>query len=368
MYASTQEKVVKQYSRCITTIARFDYPERWSTVMSNDIPQALQSQNEKGIYTGLLALFSLVKKYEYEMEEDRDPLFEIVGQSFPILGSLIDQCLQNTSNETALKILYLICKVFYTSNQLVITPKLTEPGALDPWMTFFKTLLDMKVPEELCSFNEDKDVIQARDKQIFWKIKGVAAKISYRLFSKYGNPSYVDDEHKKFSKNFVATFANVMLDSHLRIFMERTHAFIGNKCLNFCMKYVSSATKTETTMTVLKPFIPKILYETLIPIMKQSHADVSLFEEDPTEYVRKQLDFTESIYMPKNTAIDMLLYICMYKAKKAKTPEYLVPFLQWAVQSMQEYQQQAQAGANPDWRIKEALMNSIGHLQSRIED
>lgn len=164
MYASTQEKVVKQYSRCITTIARFDYPERWSTVMSNDIPQALQSQNEKGIYTGLLALFSLVKKYEYEMEEDRDPLFEIVGQSFPILGSLIDQCLQNTSNETALKILYLICKVFYTSNQLVITPKLTEPGALDPWMTFFKTLLDMKVPEELCSFNEDKDVIQARDK------------------------------------------------------------------------------------------------------------------------------------------------------------------------------------------------------------
>lgn len=121
--------------------------------------------------------------------------------------------------------------------------------------------------------------------------------------------------------------------------MERTHAFIGNKCLNFCMKYVSSATKTETTMTVLKPFIPKILYETLIPIMKQSHADVSLFEEDPTEYVRKQLDFTESIYMPKNTAIDMLLYICMYKAKKAKTPEYLVPFLQWAVQSMQEYQQ-----------------------------
>lgn len=98
------------------------------------------------------------------MEEDREPLFEIIDQSFPILGSLIDQCLKNTGNETALRILHLICKVFYVSNQLVITPMLTKPGALDPWMTFFKTLLDMEIPQELCSFNEDKDVIKSRDK------------------------------------------------------------------------------------------------------------------------------------------------------------------------------------------------------------
>lgn len=95
---------------------------------------------------------------------------------------------------------------------------------------------------------------------------------------------------------------------------------------------------------------------------------MTLFEDDPTEYIRKQLDFTESIYMPKNTAIDMLLYICMYKPKKAKKPEYLVPYLQWAVQQMAEYQSAIQSGSNPDWRIKEALINSIGHLQSRIED
>lgn len=84
----------------------------------------------------------------------------------------------------------------------MIAPDLIELGALDPWMTFFKTLLDMQVPEELTIFNEDKDIIEQRDKSIYWKIKGIAAKISYRLFSKYGNPAYVDDEHKKFSKHF----------------------------------------------------------------------------------------------------------------------------------------------------------------------
>jgi hypothetical protein len=35
---------------------------------------------------------------------------------------------------------------------------------------------------------------------------------------------------------------------------------------------------------------------------------------------------------------------------------------------MMTYQEQVNAGANPDWRIKEALMTAIGHLKERIED
>jgi hypothetical protein len=66
--------------------------------------------------------------------------------------------------------------------------------------------------------------------------------------------------------------------------------------------------------------------------MMVTHSDVTLFNDDPTEYIRKQMDFTETLYMPKNTAIDLLLYICMYSpAKKSKgeksAPEYLMPFL-----------------------------------------
>jgi len=34
--------------------------------------------------------------------------------------------------------------------------------------------------------------------------------------------------------------------------------------------------------------------------------DKSLFEEDPQEYIRKQLDFTETLYMPKHTLIDLV--------------------------------------------------------------
>jgi hypothetical protein len=38
-------------------------------------------------------------------------------------------------------------------------------------------------------------VIEARDKHIQWKIKGMAATITYRLFSKYANITYVDEKY-----------------------------------------------------------------------------------------------------------------------------------------------------------------------------
>lgn len=87
---------------------------------------------------------------------------------------------------------------------------------------------------------------------------------------------------------------------------NRKNEFVGSKCLNFVIKYISAATKIKKTMTVLLPFIENILYETVIPIMMATHRDVTLFNEDPIEYIRKQEDFTETLFMPKNTVIDLL--------------------------------------------------------------
>ena len=77
-------------------------------------------------------------------------------------------------------------------------------NALDPWIQFFKTLLDMDVPGELASFTEDIDEIERRNKTIFWRIKGIAAKTSFSMFLNYGNPEKVenDPEIKAFAAKF----------------------------------------------------------------------------------------------------------------------------------------------------------------------
>lgn len=40
-------------------------------------------------------------------------------------------------------------------------------------------------------------------------------------------------------------------------------------------------------MTMLKPYVENLLYETVIPIMLVTHKDVTLYRDDPIEYIRK---------------------------------------------------------------------------------
>jgi hypothetical protein len=56
----------------------------------------------------------------------------------------------------------------------------------------------------------------------------------------------------------------------------------------------------------------------------------------------------------------------MYKSggeNSKEKPDYLFPFLNYAVSNLKTYKQHQQQGINLDWRIKEALLCAIGHLQ-----
>lgn len=126
-----------------------------------------------------------------------------------------------------------------------------------------------------------------------------------------------------------------MLESHLQLVLKRKTHFIGSKTLNFAIKFVSSSTKLPTTMAMLQPFIEKLLFENIIPIMFITHKDITLFKDDPIEYIRKQNDFTETLFAPKNNIVDLLMYLCQYRStKKAKRPDYLHKFLQFCANGL----------------------------------
>jgi importin-7 len=159
------------------------------------IMQYLQNTNSReSVYTGLQGLFALAARFEFELDEDRLPLHAVIKDSFEILGSLVSQMMQHKDDADALHMLHLICKVFYVSNQLQMCPYLMEAGHLDPWVQFFKAILDMECPPDLSAQTDDAIEINRREKHIFWKLKGITAKLSYRIFVKYGNPTIVEEK------------------------------------------------------------------------------------------------------------------------------------------------------------------------------
>jgi hypothetical protein len=58
----------------------------------------------------------LAARFEFELDEDREPLHQIIKDSFSVLGLLVNDMITNKENLDALYMLHLICKVFYVSN------------------------------------------------------------------------------------------------------------------------------------------------------------------------------------------------------------------------------------------------------------
>ena len=73
--------------------------------------------------------------------------------------------------ESAQTILHQIVKIFYTANQLWITPFLRQNDALSPWMQMFKLILDLPVPAECETPTDEVEEMAQRDKMMMWKLK-----------------------------------------------------------------------------------------------------------------------------------------------------------------------------------------------------
>ena len=106
-----------------------------------------------------------------------------------MIGNIVEQA-RDTNIET-LEVLFLICKIFYMVNNMNLVSSLKNLAALKPWIYFFKSILDMEVPQEIGSYVQDMDTIEERDKEILWKLKAKAGLILYHLVSGYGWSEYV---------------------------------------------------------------------------------------------------------------------------------------------------------------------------------
>lgn len=130
--------------------------------------------------------------------------------------------------------------------------------------------------------------IEAREKHVLWRIKGLSSQLTYRIFNFYGNPACVEEDASTFSKYIRDNFAVQLLESHLNTIFKKKNFFVSSKSLNVAIRFVCQATKLPTTMKILKPYIENLLFEVLIPILLVTHKDVVLMKEDPIEFIRKQ--------------------------------------------------------------------------------
>jgi len=136
----------------------------------------------------------------------------------------------------------------------------------------------------------------------------------------------------------VEKYSGPILNVALKQLSDKQTKFVGAHCLAYSLKFIQQATKVQSTMAVLSAYVKDILHSSLIPLMLISQKDATQFQEEPIEYIRKQTDFTDSYYNPKNSALDLMSVLCEIKSeKKQKLPDYLPGFLSFCLENLNQY-------------------------------
>uniref|UniRef100_A0A7N8X965 Importin 8 n=1 Tax=Mastacembelus armatus TaxID=205130 RepID=A0A7N8X965_9TELE len=306
------ESIRAQLTMCLRAIIKHDFPGRWTAIVDK-ISMYLQSQNSGSWYGSLLALYQLVKTYEYRKADEREPLLAAMQIFLLRIQQLISQLLADATIFSVL-IQKQILKIFHA------------------------------LVQETLEVDEDD-----RPELAWWKCKKWALRIITRLFERYGSPGNVTKEYYEFADFFLKTYAVGIQQVLLKVVdQHRQKQYVTPRVLQQCLNYLNQGLSHSLTWKQMKPHMQTICQEVIFPLMCYKDEDEKLWQEDPYEYIRMKFNLYDDHALPATAAQSLL-------CKAARKRKEVLP-------QMMEFCHQILMDPSVDPRKKDGALHCIGAL------
>uniref|UniRef100_A0A8C7U524 Importin 8 n=1 Tax=Oncorhynchus mykiss TaxID=8022 RepID=A0A8C7U524_ONCMY len=336
------ESIRAQLTVCLRAIIKHDFPGRWTAIVDK-IGLYLQSQNSGSWYGSLLALYQLVKTYEYKKAEERDPLLAAMQIFLPRIQQLVTQLLPDSTIFSVL-VQKQILKIFHALVQYSLPLQLINNTVITHWMEILRAVMDRDVPPETLEVDEDD-----RPDLVWWKSKKWALHIITRLFERYGSPGNVTKEYFEFADFFLKTYAVGIQQVLLKVLdQHRQKQYVTPHVLQKSLNYLNQGLSHSLTWKHMKPHMQTISQEVIFPLMCYKDEDEKLWQEDPYEYIRMKFNVYDDHALPATAAQSLL-------CKAARKRKEVLP-------QMMEFCHQIMMEPSADPRRKDGALHVIGSL------
>uniref|UniRef100_A0A668AMM7 Importin 8 n=1 Tax=Myripristis murdjan TaxID=586833 RepID=A0A668AMM7_9TELE len=316
------ESIRAQLTMCLRAIIKHDFPGRWTAIVDK-IGMYLQSQNSGSWYGSLLALYQLVKTYEYKKADEREPLLAAMQIFLPRIQQLITQLLLDATIFSVL-IQKQILKIFHALVQYSLPLQLINNTVMTQWMEILRAVMDRDVPPETLEVDEDD-----RPELVWWKCKKWALHIITRLFERYGSPGNVTKEYFEFADFFLKTYAVGIQQVLLKVVdQHRQKQYVTPHVLQQSLNYLNQGLSHSLTWKQMKPHMQTICQEVIFPLMCYKDEDDKLWQEDPYEYIRMKFSEYTHTHTEKDGALHCIGALAELLLKKRMYREQMELMLQ----------------------------------------
>ena len=339
----TPENIQRQLSDSITIIGQEDFPNKWQGLIP-EMVEYFKSGDFHKINGVLRTAHSLTKRYRHEFKSQElwtEILFVLKNFAAPfteLFQSTMQLALQYSQNPQALAVLFssllLICKIFQSLTSQDLPDEFADTN-LEPWMTHFHSLLttDNKLMEE--EGDEEPSSLE--------NIKAQICEIVAMFAQKY------DEDFATYIPQFVQSVWNLLIltgtqPKHDNL-VSKAIEFLNSTCERPTYK---SLFEDETTLR-------SICEKVVIPNIHFRESDEELFEDNPEEYVRRDLEGSD-VGTRRYSACNLVRGLCSH----FETTVTAI-FSDYISRMLQQYAQEPEK----NWKLKDTVLYLISAIATR---
>ncbi|KAL3867833.1 hypothetical protein ACJMK2_040679 [Sinanodonta woodiana] len=338
------EQIQKQLSDAISIIGREDFPKDWPDLIAEMVSK-FQTGDFHIINGVLRTAHSLFKRYRHEFKsqelwaEIKFVLDNFAAPFTELFCATMELAKTHANEPSALKVIFssilLECKIFYSLNFQDLPEHFEDNMAT--WMTNFLTLL-----------NVDNKLLQTEDETEAGLLEQVKSQISDNVTlyaQKY------DEEFSPHLPAFVTAIWNLLVTTGQEV---KYDMLVSN-----AIQFLASVAERPGYKSLFEDpsTLASICEKVIIPNMQFRSADEELFEDNPEEYIRRDIEGSD-VDTRRRAACDLVQALC-----KSFEGPVIQNFSQYVQALLQEY------AGDPvgKWKSKDSAIYLITSLAAKAQ-
>ncbi|XP_003485641.1 exportin-2 [Bombus impatiens] len=338
------DSVQKQLSDAVSIVGKYDFPNKWPELIDQMVEKF--NTGDFHVINGVLhTAHSLFKRYRYEFKsqslwtEIKFVLDRFAKPLTDLFVATMNLMQVHANNIDALKVIYsslvILSKVFYSLNFQDL-PEFFEDN-MAVWMRNFHILLNTNVPSLQSTDEEEPGVIEQLKSQVCDNIGLYAQKY--------------DEEFQPYLPEFVTAVWNLLTSTG----QQPKYDTLVSNALQFLATVADRAQyrnlfEDPTTLS-------NICEKVIIPNMEFRESDNELFEDNPEEYIRRDIEGSD-VDTRRRAACDLVKVLSKYF--EAKIMEIFGAYIQVMLQNYADKPVE-------NWRSKDAAIYLVTSSASKAQ-
>lgn len=341
-----------------------DYPNEWPTFLQ-ETTQLLSNTNDlDSLYTGMLCFSELCRKYRWMKNADRSTQLDpIIEQYFPILVQIGNEIIKDPNSSDnhwqLAEIVRLVMKCYKFVTYMDLPAPLRENKALSDWITLHIAIMNMNLPPSVMNTDEEDRSLNPWVKAQKWAYANI-----FNIYIRFGSQGWLASEsYVEFRKLFSNSIVPELLKTYFGRIQEwrQGSRWISDACLYHIISFLEHGITRKSSWPLIEPCIGTIISEIAFPLLCPSDSTLSLFENDPQEYIMMTFSVEETTNSPV-TAVRNMIATLTEKRKSVA----LQPILQFAYQKLTDL---ANSGNNINAaKEKEAALRLIAAISPQLTE